>query len=98
MDKNKTIAKYKSHTHREHIYKIPDTYIGSVEMSTGPSWKVDNNNRMVQSTLSHIPGLYKIVDEVIVNAWDQFIRCTDSKSKHKVTYIYMSVNKESGVV
>lgn len=97
MDKNKTIAKYKSHTHREHIYKIPDTYIGSVEMSTGPSWKIDEN-RMVQSTLSHIPGLYKIVDEVIVNAWDQFIRYTDSKSKHKVTYISMSINKESGVV
>jgi len=97
MDKNKTIAKYKSHTHREHIYKIPDTYIGSVEMSTGPSWKVDKN-RMVQSTLSHIPGLYKIVDEVVVNAWDQYIRCTDSKSKRTVTYISMSIDKETGVV
>ena len=22
---------YKKHTHREHIYELPDTYIGSIE-------------------------------------------------------------------
>ena len=97
MDKSKTIAKYKSHTHREHIYKIPDTYIGSVELCTSLSWKI-NEEKMVQSQLSYIPGLYKIVDEVVVNAWDQFIRLCDTKVKHKVTQISMSVDKESGIV
>ena len=53
---------------------------------------------MVQSQLSYIPGLYKIVDEVVVNAWDQFIRLCDTKVKHKVTQISMSVDKESGIV
>lgn len=97
MDKSKTIAKYKSHTHREHIYKIPDTYIGSVELCNSLSWKI-NEDKMVESQLSYIPGLYKIVDEVVVNAWDQFIRLCDTKAKHKVTQISMCVDKESGVV
>ena len=90
-----TIAKYKSHTHKEHIYKIPDTYIGSVESSTNPSWKIVNG-KMISVDLTSIPGLYKIVDEVVVNAWDQYIRNKDLK--RKVTYISMSVDPKSGVV
>tara|TARA_Y100000389_G_scaffold161729_1_gene164267 strand:+ start:7847 stop:11287 length:3441 start_codon:yes stop_codon:yes gene_type:complete len=90
------IAKYKSHTHREHIYKICDTYIGSTECHTELSWKVDNE-KMTQKNLSYIPGLYKIVDELVVNAWDQFIRCRDNKTS-KVTFINIEVHPETGVV
>ena len=57
---DKTIAKYKSHTHREHIYKIPDTYIGSVELSTIQSWKLEDTY-MTQAQLSYIPGLTKLL-------------------------------------
>ena len=91
-----TIAKYKSHTHREHIYKICDTYIGSTEHHTELGWKVDDD-KMIQKNLTFIPGLYKIVDEVIVNAWDQYIRCKNEKTA-KVTYINIDVNKDTGVV
>lgn len=94
---NKT-DKYKSHSHREHIYKIPDTYIGSVDMATQLSWKLGDDNSMISSHLSHIPGLYKIVDEVIVNAWDQFIRTRDSKNTTKVTNISINIDSLSGVV
>ena len=90
--------KYKSHSHREHIYKIPDTYIGSVDLATQQSWKINDDNCMIYSNLSYIPGLYKIVDEVIVNAWDQFIRNRDVKDTQKVTNISISINKTSGVV
>lgn len=44
-------------THREHILKRPDTYIGSSN------------------------GLYKIVDEILVNAFDEFMR---SSSANKI--------------
>ena len=59
MDKNKTIAKYKSHTHREHIYKIPDTYIGSVGC-----YRSIGKLIIIEWFSQHylIPGLYKIVD------------------------------------
>lgn len=90
------IAKYKSMTPREHVYKIPDTYIGSVEKSTVSSYKLVDG-KMVSTDLTYIPGLYKIVDEVVVNSWDQFIRTHDN-TKDKVTYINMSVDAETGVV
>ena len=90
-----TIAKYQSMTPREHVYKIPDTYIGSVEKSTVSSWKIDGD-KMVGTDLSYIPGLYKIVDEVVVNSWDQYIRLKNDKQK--VTYISISVDSETGVI
>ena len=92
---NPTVAKYKSMTPREHVYKIPDTYIGSVETATVSGYKLDND-KMISTNLSYIPGLYKIVDEIIVNSWDMHIRL--HQTKDKVTYINMSVNPETGIV
>ena len=80
---NDAVSKYKAHTHKEHIYKIPDTYIGSVELTTTNSWKICEN-KMDQCGLSYIPGLYKIVDEVIVNAWDQYIRTKIQRTKSHI--------------
>ena len=97
MNKNKT-DKYKSHSHREHIYKIPDTYIGSVDIATQNSWKLMGNDSMINSDLSYIPGLYKIVDEVIVNAWDHFIVTNNDKKKQNVTNISIEINQTSGLV
>lgn len=92
-----TIAKYKSHTHREHIYKICDTYIGSTELHTEIGWIIQDD-KMIQKSLSFIPGLYKIVDEVIVNAWDQYIRCKNDSNSSKVSYINIDVDVDTGVV
>jgi len=98
ISNTETLNKYKSHTHREHIYKIPDTYIGSIESSTNSSWRVsDDETHMINAELTSIPGLYKIFDEVVVNAWDQFIRMkNDKRSKNRVTYINIDVDKETG--
>ena len=92
---NDAVSKYKAHTHKEHIYKIPDTYIGSVELTTTNSWKICEN-KMDQCGLSYIPGLYKIVDEVIVNAWDQYIRTKNTKDK--VTHLAINIEPDTGIV
>ena len=92
------LNKYKAHTHKEHIYKIPDTYIGSVEKCSDVGFVVSKNEgylTMKKETLEYIPGLYKIVDEVIVNAWDQFIRNKGSE-KDRVRNIDINVCKDSG--
>ena len=96
MSEEDRVAQYKAHSHREHIYKICDTYIGSTENLTDITWKVEGE-KMVQKTMTYIPGLYKLVDELIVNAWDQFIRCK-TKKLTKVTYINIDVNPDSGIV
>jgi DNA topoisomerase-2 len=62
---------YKMHEHGEHIYELPDTYIGSIEMTEEEQYVLDENERMVKEKIKFIPGLYKIVDEIAVNALDQ---------------------------
>lgn len=69
---------YKKHTHREHILELPDTYIGSVETTEEFRWIYDEStNKMIHRRLKFNPGLYKIFDEVLVNARDAFIRSSE---------------------
>ncbi|CAH6723755.1 DNA topoisomerase 2 [[Candida] jaroonii] len=59
----------------EHILKRPDTYIGSVERSPVEMWCFDaTTEQMVYKEVSIVPGLYKIFDEILVNAADNKIR------------------------
>ena len=65
----------KKYTHVEHVLKIPDTYIGSTELSTEELWVYqEEHNKMVKETLTFCPGEYKIFDEILVNALDQYVR------------------------
>ncbi|XP_011621441.1 DNA topoisomerase 2 isoform X2 [Amborella trichopoda] len=66
----KTIEEtYQKKTQLEHILLRPDTYIGSVEKHTQNLW-VYEENKMVHRSISYVPGLYKIFDEILVNAAD----------------------------
>lgn len=63
--------RYQQLQHREHIYKLPDTYIGSIEPASQLCFVLnDDHTEMVARALEIIPGLYKIVDEILVNAID----------------------------
>ncbi|XP_059649125.1 DNA topoisomerase 2 [Cornus florida] len=67
---SKTIEEtYQKKTQLEHILLRPDTYVGSVEKHTQTLW-IYENNEMVQRSVSYVPGLYKIFDEILVNAAD----------------------------
>ena len=71
---------YKKHTHREHILELPDTYIGSTETTEEQRWVYDaETGKMTWRTVAFNPGLYKIFDEIIVNARDAFVRAAESK-------------------
>ncbi len=55
----------------EHILKRPDSYIGSVESLTQHIWTYDSDTkRMVQRDVKYVPGFFKIIDEILVNAAD----------------------------
>eukprot|EP00798_Chlamydomonas_sp_ICE-L_P004493 gene4493-14649_t len=64
---------YQKKSQLEHILLRPDTYIGSTEKQQQQMW-VHDGSRMVQSTISFVPGLYKIFDEILVNAADNRVR------------------------
>jgi DNA topoisomerase-2 len=71
---------YKKHTHREHILELPDTYIGSVETIDDTRWVYNNeSNKMEFKNVRFNPGLYKIFDEVLVNARDALVRSKNIK-------------------
>ncbi|KAM7265027.1 hypothetical protein ACFE04_002710 [Oxalis oulophora] len=60
---------YQKKTQLEHILLRPDTYIGSIDKHTQSLW-VYENETMINRNVSYVPGLYKIFDEILVNAAD----------------------------
>ena len=96
--------KYKKHELRDHIYEIPDTYIGSINLTQIKTYIYDDNtNQMIDKEIEYVPGLYKIYDEVLVNALDQSERLKAEENKgiknikHMKT-IKISVDKETGII
>eukprot|EP01083_Nonionella_stella_P065291 170945_1 len=62
---------YQKKTQLEHILLRPDTYIGSILRETQNIFVLnDAGKRMEQQKISYVPGLYKIFDEILVNAAD----------------------------
>lgn len=78
---NKTIEeKYVKQTQHEHIYKKPDTYIGSIESDDTELWVFnDVTDKIIKKVIKYVPGLYKIYDEILVNARDHAVRCSKCK-------------------
>ena len=108
--------KYKKHTHRQHILELPDTYIGSIDHVTEPLWfyqdekktdeapdqsQLGSGSKMVSSDLTYVPGLYKIFDEILVNARDHVVRLHAKKIANRdtkislVTTIRVSIDRET---
>nr|CAD7454987.1 unnamed protein product [Timema tahoe] len=62
---------YQKKSQLEHILLRPDTYIGSVEPLKDIMWVYDSEKAaMEQREITYVPGLYKIFDEILVNAAD----------------------------
>jgi DNA topoisomerase-2 len=62
---------YQKKSQLEHILLRPDSYIGSIEKIEDKLWVLDEQaEKFVLKTISFVPGLYKIFDEILVNASD----------------------------
>jgi len=70
----KTIEeKYKKLNQIEHILKKTSMYLGSLDFLNEKQF-IFNNNLIEQKEISYSPALYKIIDEIIVNAYDASIK------------------------
>ncbi|XP_045536346.1 DNA topoisomerase 2 [Papilio machaon] len=89
-----TIEKiYQKKSQLEHILLRPDTYIGSVERATETMWVFDKEKEcMVQKELTFVPGLYKIYDEILVNAAD------NKQRDSKMDVIRIDINQEQNTI
>jgi len=84
--------KYQKHTHHQHILELPDTYVGSTKTNEETRWVYDpSSNKMVWRRLNYNPGLYKIFDEIVVNARDEFVRSTTTAGMTAIKRIDITV-------
>eukprot|EP00931_Biecheleriopsis_adriatica_P084093 TRINITY_DN5779_c0_g2_i3.p1 TRINITY_DN5779_c0_g2~~TRINITY_DN5779_c0_g2_i3.p1 ORF type:complete len:1238 (-),score=371.19 TRINITY_DN5779_c0_g2_i3:124-3837(-) len=95
LRKSKTIEQiYQKKSQLEHILLRPDTYVGSIETQRERLWVWDDAaQKIVQKEINFVPGLYKIFDEILVNAADNFQR-----DPEHMTYIKVNINEQEGWV
>ena len=96
-------SKYDKKTPREHVLTRPDTYIGDIELSTEEMDIYDENqNKIITKNINYVPGLFKIFDEIIVNARDASENdstCDTIKIEYNKEENYISVfnNGQTGI-
>ena len=101
---NKSIEEeYKKYTHQEHILELPDTYVGSIDKTVDYYWVLDDNKPHIEwKLISIVPALYKIFDEILVNAYDHYIRSKINHTKNSkvllVKNIKVTIDKEKGEI
>jgi len=102
-DENIDLAhKYQKKTDKQHVLDNPDTYTGSMSLTDYDSF-VSSENTIVAKQISIVPGLYKLVDEAIVNARDHSVRMKESIDNGKenalpVTEIDITIDEKDGVI
>ncbi|KAL4133118.1 hypothetical protein PRIC2_003440 [Phytophthora ramorum] len=92
---------YQKKTPLEHVLLRPGMYIGSVEATKDTMWMVppesfaseDGGLGMKQQAVEYVPALYKIFDEIIVNAVDNKVR--DPSMRH-IDVVVEPGNKANG--
>uniref|UniRef100_A0A674N3J5 DNA topoisomerase 2 n=1 Tax=Takifugu rubripes TaxID=31033 RepID=A0A674N3J5_TAKRU len=83
---------YQKKTQLEHILLRPDSYIGSVEPVTQQMWVYDEDVGLNCRDVTFVPGLYKIFDEILVNA-------ADNKQRDKsMSCIKVSIDVENNTI
>lgn len=81
---------------REHVLERPGMFIGGHKSIKKEQLVFDSkSNKIVNKEIDIVPGLFKIYDEIIVNARDHYLESKIEK-KEPVTKIQIKVNKEEG--
>ena len=91
MNKKTIEERYEKMSQQEYVLARPDSYIGSIELDTQLTWVFDEEkSRFQQREIMVSWGLYKIFDEILVNASDHVVR-----DKHCCT-IKVDIDQEKG--
>jgi DNA topoisomerase II len=84
---------------RTHIYDTTDTYAGSDQIITAVLSTMSEDEAIIKmKDTDYIPVIYKMFDEIIVNARDQRERLKDREGALNLTEIKVDVDKETGVI
>lgn len=90
---NTATDRYQKLTQLEHIIKRPDTYIGSVEKTEQQMWVFNSDTEQMETRkVNFVPGLYKIFDEILVNAAD------NKQNDASMKALKVTVDREKGEI
>lgn len=79
---------------KEHVLTRPGMYIGSLDADDIDTWVF--NNEMCYENISYVSGLYKIYDEIVVNALDHVVRCKETTKP--VKEIRVNIDRKDGKI
>ena len=93
-NKPKEVEKiYQKKTPIEHILLRPDTYVGSIEFQKDKLWVLDKETKQLEfREVNYVPGLFKIFDEILVNAADNFQR------DNSMSYIRVVIDIDKNII
>ena len=112
-EENNIATKYQKKTDKQHVLDTPDTYTGSMSVTDYDTFvykedSVDTSSdstttNIVSKQISIVPGLYKIVDEAIVNTRDQVVRMkqlidANAENASPVTEISVEIDATDGKI
>lgn len=81
----------KSISPREHILQRPTMYLGGMDPASIKSWILDENDELQYKDVEYTEGLLKIINEVIDNSIDEYIK-TNGEFSSKIS---VDITKES---
>jgi DNA gyrase/topoisomerase IV subunit B len=90
---------YKKLSYRDHVRTRSSMYVGSKQDNISNEYiyyDIDNVISLVKEELIYPPALYKIIDEIIVNASDHINRTKDYDGINKCNIIKINFNKDNG--
>ena len=89
--KKETIEEqYQKVTQYEHILKRPDSYIGSIEFQKEKLWVYNSETEKLEfRDVKYVPGLFKIFDEILVNAADNY------QNDKSMKYIKVEIDRKN---
>lgn len=106
-------VKYEKVDQRTHVLIRPNMYIGAIEPDIIETYIYNEEQNIIEKRpIQYIAGLYKIFDEILVNAIDHIVRLkeleendinqlTSSNKKdriHQTKNIKININKENGEI
>ena len=96
-------SKYRQMEHIKHIKELPDTYVGS-SICEDKELYVYENDKIVKKSINWVPALYKIFDEIIVNAIDNHTRTKREKENNikkmirVMSKLEVNIDKNTGII
>ena len=96
-------SKYRQMEHIKHIKELPDTYVGS-SISEDKELFIFENNKILKKLINWVPALYKIFDEIIVNAIDNHTRTKREKENNLkkmvrvMSKLEVTIDKDTGII